>query len=344
MRHEVTAALAGIAAAVEVLAPRELSVHGRRVDLDAELPVSRESLFFHPDPLLSRLQQEIYQTFYACITAGPGQGQERHRRGPSNERLLGPFARANAGRERWDEGWTVFHKLEDGSVIARRDERVRRFPPGQYVYDGLPPMPHDGFEVRVRVHRESRGAHAGFYHSFGEHLPDQQADDGLLRFYWNVARDGAVPLIREVTSRFNRFQVPFRLKCLAAGYSYERLDPAVLYVGKRYVWITLELVREVYPRVADRMRERTPLFTRRLAPGLALAEDPGTGGSFGTDRCLAVAEGLKAAFAAGGGTPGGRLAALLARFAAREISLDAPYLRRADCDPFGLQELELGLG
>src|SRR5204863_5149 len=82
-----------------------------------------------------------------------------------------------------------------------------------------------------------------------------------------------------------RFQVPFRFKCLSYRELYDRFDSAVLFVGRRQWDITSLLVREIYGKVKDRLRPETPLFAKQIAPGLALAEDPGNGESFGTSRC-----------------------------------------------------------
>jgi len=56
-------------------------------------------------------------------------------------------------------------------------------------------------------------------------------------------------------------------------------------------------------RVALRLRQRSPFvfgrsvpaFTRHLAPGIAIADEPGTGTDFGRHRCRVVADGLVAA-------------------------------------------------
>ena len=48
----------------------------------------------------------------------------------------------------------------------------------------------------------------------------------------------------------------------------------------------------IYARLGDEVRHGAPALTRSLAPGLALAEDPGHGESYGLHRAMLVAEGL----------------------------------------------------
>jgi hypothetical protein len=85
-------------------------------------------------------------------------------------------------------------------------------------------------------------------------------------------------------------------------------------------------------RVAIRMRERSPFvfgpavpaFTRVVAPGIALADDPDDGTDFGRHRCRAVATGLVAA--APGALPAGRRAAVLRALADARLDPAALHL------------------
>jgi hypothetical protein len=47
------------------------------------------------------------------------------------------------------------------------------------------------------------------------------------------------------------------------------------------------------------MRPGTPVFTKFLAPGLGLAEDPGQGDSFGQHRCRLLADAMILAYEQG---------------------------------------------
>jgi len=134
--------------------------------------------------------------------------------------------------------------------------------------------------------------HPGFYYVFGEAVGDQQDDSGLLRFYWNIQADGAVSLVRLITERLNRFQLPFRFKIVNNPTDFDRSDTAILYVNQRYYRLVAELLAEVHQQVSDQLEIGTPLFTKQLAPGLGLAEEPTTGESFGQQRCRILAEAL----------------------------------------------------
>ena len=190
-----------------------------------------------------------------------------------------------------------------GLIQAHKHGRAQMFLPGQYMATGAPPgtqaSVQQGAIVSVYLAKEMRNFQDGFYIALGEQVQPYYEQTSLVRLYWNIRPDGAAAIVRELVGRFNRFQVPFRFKCLAYPQLYDRFDAAVLFVGRRRWDITAILVGEIYPGLAQYMRPDVPSFTKRLAPGLALAEDPGSGDSFGTSRCRLVAEGVFDAYQQG---------------------------------------------
>jgi hypothetical protein len=68
------------------------------------------------------------------------------------------------------------------------------------------------------------------------------------------------------------------------------------------------------------------MFTKQLAPGLAVAEDPGAGKSFGQHRCELVAEGLTRAFRSGTTDLNGVVNSIASRFAEDGLVLSRPWL------------------
>jgi hypothetical protein len=100
----------------------------------------------------------------------------------------------------------------------------------------------------------------------------------------------------------------------------------VLYVARRHWPIAAELSMAARERIAGGMGIETPLFTRALAPGLALAEDPGTAESFGSHRCRLVAEGVWRAWRGGATSPDARLAAVEDAFREGGVDPERPWL------------------
>jgi hypothetical protein len=154
----------------------------------------------------------------------------------------------------------------------------------------------------------------------------------MVRFYWHLAVDGAELWVRELTARFNKDAVPFHAKLHSDPAMFVRADAAVLYVSRSEVARTMTIVPQLHTTVARHLRSSTPMFTKRLARGLGVAEDPGDGKSFGQHRCRLVAEGLVRYFEAGGTSTRGATRAVLCRFAEERFDVKRPWLNPGSQD------------
>ena len=139
-----------------------------------------------------------------------------------------------------------------------------------------------------------------------------------------------------MNSRLNRFQIPFRFKCATAREQYDRTDAAVLYVGKPYFRITTDLLLDAHPEVHEVLKHEVPFFTRRIAPGLALAEDPLSGESFGQHRCRVFAETVWNCYLRGDQSPEGRLQEFRRLLGENGVEPDHPHLRAGSVEWFAL--------
>jgi hypothetical protein len=102
-----------------------------------------------------------------------------------------------------------------------------------------------------------------------------------------------------------------------------------LYLDARYYPIAALVVESICAEVQHVLGPSTPLFTKRLADGLAFAEDPG--GSFGENRTKILA----AAMVATRGMPvEERIAELGRQFEQRGLSLDRPWLNPGSMDRY----------
>jgi lantibiotic modifying enzyme len=79
-------------------------------------------------------------------------------------------------------------------------------------------------------------------------------------------------------------------------------------------------------KTAGGLSRPVPMFTRRLAPGIAIADNPPGGESFGVSRMRLVAEGLADAWRNGPASPTARLRAVTKRFRSAGLDLRRPWL------------------
>ncbi len=73
------------------------------------------------------------------------------------------------------------------------------------------------------------------------------------------------------------------------------------------------------------MHDAVPLFTKAIAPGVGVAEEPDTEPfEFGVNRCQLVTDGLLAAWVNGEESPEQRMDAIRQQFALHGIDLQRP--------------------
>jgi hypothetical protein len=334
MRNPHVEDLRKIFRAIQIHSPGQFSFVGQMVSADQgayaqQAPVPGQQ----QNPLVGQLQQLLYHNCYCQRFDGrlhpyPAPGGE-------GDNLVEELSRANTSRERWDHGWQITQVTPSGQVAVHKNGSLRNLWPGEFVtQDGPGVPPRVGGMASLFTARESRTMQAGFYFAFGEATVEQGDLYDAVRFYCNVAGSGAVELTRRVTECLNRFLVPFRFKCCSYRSLFYRLDSAVLYVNKRHYRIAAELLAGIYPQVQPHLRAPVPLFTRRLGAGLAFAEDPGNGESFGTYCCRLVAEGIWSAYMQGSQAEEARLTAVKQQFENLGTSFDRPYLRPGSAYPY----------
>lgn len=342
MHRDLKSELRVILEAITIEPPLAFTFAGRRIQVDPAAPYSMPQVPGVQNPLIASLQMQIYQHCYC--RRFDGSAVEAPVSSDGGEDLTGDLTQANVGQERWEPGWQVTQFLSSGELAVQRNGLNRLLWPGDYLTpDGPGGMPRKGSYVSVFCRKHSTSLQPGFYFVFGETLGDQQDESSPLRFYWHVAAAGITALVGGLTRELNRFPVPFRFKCLTRSALYARADAAVLFVARRMYPVVAGLVEDTYHRVAPQLRADAPLFAKPLAPGLALAEDPGNGESFGSHRCRLVAEALVNAETHGRRTPEARLEEVEKLFHEHGLSLESPHLSRGsiDCYQWPVPELFL---
>ena len=284
---------------------------------------------YQPDTLRPTLTGVLYQYFYNAVEDRPA---------PTNFTPDASFetelSRNNTSTEGFDLPWTVEAVDQAGVAYATKGNQKRMLFAGEYVHDRPkrgPAQPGDALRLLVRA--EQRDAQSGFYYVFGQTPGD---DSAVLqtRLYFHLIPNGAAPLVAWLTRTLNTYRVPFQFKCLNHPDLYGRNDSAVLYLQKPFVSFVLHRLADDLPQLESYLKPSVPVFTRRLAPGLAFAESPpNPAESFGTSRCALLAQGIADAVAAG--QPADQYAGSVRRvFEQIGLSLDRPYLNPRSFYPY----------
>jgi hypothetical protein len=299
--------LAAIVGAVTFVTPERALVVSLRGDRREVVVASERDGF-------GGLAAALYGDHYSLLPAGAEAPASVNGAG-----FLVALQAANPIAQRYQDGWTVTRADASGVWIVNAAQQPRLaalteiVPLANAIAPGLP--------VRLVPMREMVTGPGGHYVICGRQGFDPQTGR-QVRFYWNIAPEGAAPFLREIGGRLERRRIPFQAKVPVDPARYARTDAGVLYLNDEEVEAARDAIAATYRAVRDTLRPPVPLFARELAPGLAFAESPPTRESFGMHRCSLVAEGLVWGVARGATSAEARLAVLRERLTAYGLDLD----------------------
>jgi HopA1 effector protein family len=251
---------------------------------------------------------------------------------------------ANHGVGFYDPDWQIMSQEDDGILKINKNELSLYIDQNSYLQPTeinatvgshvSVKMPHNLIQNGFYVAVSNRG-------SFDRSLAP--ADSQIVRFYFNITADGAVALMEALTVELNQANVPFNFKVLYNPTDYNRYDPGVLYIQRSYYQIVHLILERIYPQQQAYFRSAIPLFTKQIAPGLAIAEEPdrkfGEAESFGLNRCQIVANALIQANNQDDPTPANKLAAIVQNFDKMGINLEYPFLNSDAVDIYSVLKL-----
>jgi hypothetical protein len=150
-------------------------------------------------------------------------------------------------------------------------------------------------EVSLRWPAARPGASPGFFLVDGSRGA-ALGDGDVLRVYLHLGHpDAAVAAWRTTLAYLEALDVPYRAKIANSRASYPRQDAMVVYLGSGS-WHATETLHDALDGIE--VEYPTSPFTRRIAPGIAVAWEPARASqghrrlSFGEHRAAAVADGL----------------------------------------------------
>jgi HopA1 effector protein family len=245
--------------------------------------------------------------------------------------------KSNSGDGYFDPGWQVLHQEDDGSLAVTKNGltlHIEREKHLQSTEIGA----NIGEEVAIRMPRNL--IQNGFYMAVGNagidnrHNPNNNSQ--VVRVYFNLSSEGAVAVMASLTRQLNEISVPFTFKVLYNPSDYGRYDSGVLYFERDNYPTVRQVLERVYTENQFHFGKDIPLFTKLLAPGLSLAEEPNSKfadvESFGTNRCQIIANALLEARTMGDESIDVRMTCIHKHFSLLGIDLLKPYLNASSQD------------
>lgn len=237
----------------------------------------------------------------------------------------------NFGQGNFDFGWSVIKEETDGSLAVTKGGLRLHIQRDKHLHpENKAAVIGDSVAILLPKNRVQNG----FYVSIGDagimHLDYLNAKAITVRIYFHFTPEGALGVMKSLTQNFNVKNIPFSFKVLYNPKEYKRYDSGVLYFDKRDFAAVKELLQMVYTENKSNFLPEIPLFTKQLAPGLGLAEEPDQKfaevESFGMNRCQIVANGLLEAWYKSDNSTEGKMKAILASFSLLNIDIHHPYL------------------
>jgi hypothetical protein len=232
---------------------------------------------------------------------------------------------SNSGEGYYSPGWLVVKQETDGALAVHKGgltlhiERDRHLQPREQAVTL-------GDSVAIKMPKNL--VQNGFYMAVGN--AGAYGEGEIVRVYFNLTSEGAVAIMGSLSRELNNISIPFNFKALYNPKDYGRYDSAVLYFNKSKYQVVYPVLERVYAEHQSYFQPQVPLFTKFLAPGLAIAEEPdckfGDKESFGMNRCQIVANGLLEAWHQEHDSPEGRMASILQQFNILNVDLQRPYL------------------
>lgn len=242
---------------------------------------------------------------------------------------------SNSGSGYFQPGWSILKEESDGSlVVIKKDLRLHINRNKHLKISEREACIEDIVAIKMPKNMVQNGfylavGNAGLHRSFDTD-PKLEYRAITVRIYFNLTPLGAVEMMGKLTKYLNQASIPFQLKFLYNPKDYKRHDSGVLYFDKRDYQLVSKFLSSVYPELQAEFKPEIPLFTKQLAPGLGLAEEPDQKfrdrESFGMNRCQIIANGLLEAWYRGENTPVARMQAILDNFSHVGIGLEQVYL------------------
>lgn len=236
----------------------------------------------------------------------------------------------------FDEGWEI-DKVVDDDIFVKKDGLTICTIEDELEKSSL--SFEKGTIVKVKHPKESFQLSPGFHFAFSNQ--EFTHNNGkIVRFYWNIKAEGACKLIEVITTFINDANIPFNFKVINDTNHFNRCDAAVLYIKKEDYQSFKSLLEVIYPKVAKYLLFQSPLFTKFIAPGLGLAEDPIGEESFGELVCNIIATGVITAYESGQTLLDEQIKHVVDCFRLHDIIPDFPYLNPSSEDIYEVLKIK----
>ena len=243
----------------------------------------------------------------------------------------------NYGTGYFDRNWQIIREERDETLAVKKNRLTIHITRNRHLQTSeMSAAIGDFVSVKMPHNLVQNGFYVAVGNAGGYDSQLQGGDSLLVRVYFHITPTGALAVMESLTQLLNTADIPFHFKVLYHPSDYNRYDTGVLYI-QRYYYSSVEIILgQTYRKHQEHFQPEIPLFTKPIAIGLAVAEEPdrqfAESESFGTNRCQIVADGLINAELRGDTNPQLKLLAIQQNFEDVGIDLAAPFLNPGSVD------------
>jgi hypothetical protein len=243
----------------------------------------------------------------------------------------------NHGIGHYDSSWEVLRLEPDQSIAVTKNDLTLYVEPECYLKSSKKSVkPGDLIAIWMPKNRLHNGCYVAVSNLGQERKITSEANLGVGRIYFNFTPLGAIVLMDTLTQKLNNANIPFSFEVLYNPGSYGRYDAGTLHFERQDYPVIHKILQAAYTQHQSYFHPEIPLFTKFLAPGLSLSEEPNqkfaAQESFGMNRCQIVANALLEAWEKGKNAIEERIQIIDKHFAQHLIDVQRPYLNPSSED------------
>lgn len=310
------------------------------------LQLNRLSIENRLNYLNLRLSKLLYQIYFKGLCIDNSRKQTE-----TNEQILKRIAsksidwnfyeqldRNNKGDFWFHPSYHIVKQENDGSLIAEFDNSFLKIDRECHLPSAFQAST---ISDAVAIKMPSSFISKSYYMAIGNNLggsPPLISSRYTILVHFNFNNKAAVSAMNYLTTELNKTKVKFRFKVLHNPLNYGLYDSGILqvfsdeYNPDLYREAILPVLQKIYTENKEHFNSKIPIFNKKLAPGIGLAERPHSGIRFKhtldseANYCEFVADALLEAHQNGDESPKARMKCIIKYFKKSGVDLERAYL------------------
>jgi hypothetical protein len=244
---------------------------------------------------------------------------------------------SNHGTGHYEPNWQILRIEPDGSMAVTKDGLTLYIEPECHLQpQKKSPKVGELIAIWMPKNRLQNGCYVAVSNVSIENQDSQSSNLDGGRIYFNFTSAGAIAIMNSLTQALNNAAIAFSFQVLYNPSTYGRYDAGILHFDIQNYSIIRNILKDIYSEYQGYFQPEIPLFTKFLAPGLGLAEEPNQKfapqESFGMNRCQIVANALLESWEKGKNALEEKIEIINQHFAQHLVDMQHPYLNPASED------------